>query len=155
MQVGTVETKASVTTADPSVLASPCKSKPPRSQPGAPGARFDAVAVDSRSRSAMSSPTPDGARGAGTATGPEQTPGPAGDSSSSAASPASGAADSAGSSVQDGDDEAWRQRDHVCSAPGHSHDSGPSSVEDKCLECCVYYGVMCCQCTILWPGTNK
>ncbi|XP_034254927.1 uncharacterized protein LOC117653391 [Thrips palmi] len=29
-----------------------------------------------------------------------------------------------------------------------THGREDTSVEDKCLECCVYYGVMCCQCTI-------
>ncbi|KAK3918576.1 Putative methyltransferase cpaM [Frankliniella fusca] len=36
---------------------------------------------------------------------------------------------------------------NVC--PIHGQSGGPISVEDKCLECCVYYGVMCCQCSIL------
>lgn len=38
-----------------------------------------------------------------------------------------------------------------CPHGQHAHDphsGGPTSVEDKCLECCVYYGVLCCQCTI-------
>lgn len=47
----------------------------------------------------------------------------------------------------DGDD--GRRRPSRCSIHSHHHQAGPTSMEDKCLECCVYYGVMCCQCTIL------
>ena len=128
------------TTAEPSALASPCKVKP------AP-ARADhrALAVDSRSRSAMSSP--DG-------TTPGLEPGPAGDSTASS-DPVNGVASAASTSQQDVHDEAWRHdadgRAPTPAPAAHREElkDGPTSIEDRCLECCVYYGVMCCQCTIL------
>ncbi|KAE8749097.1 hypothetical protein FOCC_FOCC004266 [Frankliniella occidentalis] len=76
--------------------------------------------------------------------------GPLGDSAAASAecAPRSITATTAAAGTSSlGDGQAEYRRHSVCST--HGHTGGATSMEDKCLECCVYYGVMCCQCTIL------